>query len=107
MVIGDCRLGLWGGHGWQLAYTTATAMPHLGRPRWGPGKLMELVGELFAKWRLESEAETGAQELGGSAPGLLQDLEHEQQQGPVSGGTKPVPGPGEPAACRDCDGTWM
>ena len=39
---------------------------------------MELVGEgwLFAKWRLEFEAETGAQELGGSAPGLLQDLEH-------------------------------
>ena len=70
---------------------------------------MELVGEgwLFAKWKLESEAETGAQELGGSAPGLLQDLEHEQQQGPVSGGTKPVPGPGEPAACRDCDGTWV
>ena len=53
MVIGDCRLGLWGGH-------CCT-----GRPRWGPGKLMELVGELFAKWRLESEAETGAQELGG------------------------------------------
>lgn len=97
MVIGDCRLGSWGGH-------CCT-----GRPRWGPGKLMELVGEgwLFAKWRLESEAETGAQELGGSAPGLLQDLEHEQQQGPVSGGTKPVPGPGEPAACRDCDGTWV
>ena len=97
MVIADCRLGWWGGH-------CCT-----GRPRWGPGKLMELVGEgwLFAKWRLESEAETGAQELGGSAPGLLQDLEHEQQQGPVSGGTKPVPGPGEPAACRDCDGTWM
>ena len=97
MVIVDCRLGLWGGH------------CGTGRPRWGPGKLMELVGEgwLFAKWRLESEAETGAQELGGSAPGLLQDLEHGQQQGPVSGGTKPVPGPGEPAACRDCDGTWV
>ena len=97
MVIGDCRLGLWGGH------------CGTGRPRWGPGKLMELVGEgwLFAKWRLESEAETGAQELRGSAPGMLQDLEHEQQQGPVSGGTKPVPGPGEPAACRDCDGTWV
>ena len=65
MVIGDCRLGLWGGH------------CGTGRPRWGPGKLMELVGEgwLFAKWRLESEAETGAQELGGSAPGLLQNLE--------------------------------
>ena len=72
MVIGDCRLGLWGGHCW-------TEMP-----RWGHGKLMELVGEgpQFPEKRLDSEAETGAQELGGSAPGLPRDPEHKQQQGP-------------------------
>ena len=72
MVIGDCRLGLWGGH------------CGTGRPRWGPGKLMELVGEgpQFPEKRLDSEAETEAQELGGSAPGLPRDPEHKQQQGP-------------------------
>ena len=45
---------------------------------------MELVGEgpQFPEKRLDSEAETGAQELGGSAPGLPRDLEHKQQQGP-------------------------
>ena len=86
--------------GWPLLHRKAKMGPWTADGAGGEGWL-------FAKWRLESEAETGAQELGGSAPGLLQDLEHEQQQGPVSGGTKPVPGPGEPAACRDCDGTWV
>ena len=72
MFIWDCRLGLWGGHCW-------TEMP-----RWGDGKLMELGGEgpQFPEKRLYSEAETVAQELGGSAPGLPRDPEHKQQQGP-------------------------
>ena len=45
---------------------------------------MELGGEgpQFPEKRLDSEAETVAQELGGSAPGLPRDPEHKQQQGP-------------------------
>lgn len=82
------------------------------KAKMGPWKADGAGGGGVAVCQMETgvlgrDRNTGAPELGGSAPGLLQDLEHGQQQGPVSGGTKPVPGPGEPAACRDCDGTWV